>query len=270
VWSLSAPTVHVGLSPHSVVLAHRSGVLSGLPRQRWVVQVLPCEPAVQGWAAVLPVLVQALAALPLRRPRVRVQLAGNWVRWLLLPWNAELLRPAEYLAYARAQCSQHFGPAAAQWTVLHSPQRPGAMQPVCAVDTALLQALHTQLQPLGVRLEHVGPYAAHAYDQWHRRMPRASAWFCALEADTLWLALVHRGLLQAMHVQRWGDAWQDTLAATMNTLGLTLDQPAEPLPLHIASPLPPVVSQPQWPFHWVRPAGLTSAVPVAARMAWGV
>ncbi len=266
-WSPNATTVHVGLSPHAVVLAYRT---DHWQRQRWHVQEHPCGPDGGGWAKVLPVLARALAALNLPHARLKVHLGGAWVHWLLMPWNSELVSTAEYQAYAKAQFEQNFGPLAEHWLVVHRAQRPGSMQAACAVDAALVSGLQETLQPLGARLEAVAPYSSSAFDQWQGHMFDPDSWFCALEPDTLWLARLKNGGVQALHVQRWSDRWQDALAATMETLELSLQQSGTQPNVYIASPLPPVASKPQWPFTWVRAQGLVDRQPSAIRLALGV
>lgn len=144
---------------------------------------------------------QLPAALAARlAPRLDIVLSEHFVRWLPLPWQAELETPEEQEAYARHSFRAVYGEVARHWLVRCAAQPPGAAIPACAIDDALVAALRQLAAIHGCLLGSLRPLFAVAADRWQRKLPRGgTAWFAMLEPGRLSLGLLRNRRWQAMH-----------------------------------------------------------------------
>lgn len=142
-------------------------------------------------------LPRALAAAV--APRLHIVLAGQYARWLLLPWQAEIASPAEVEALARLRLREIYGDSARHWQLCCAERPPGEATPVCAIDKELLDGLRALAEEHGCRLESVRPLFAAAADHWRRQLPRGVVWFGLLDNSHLSLGLLHERRWLALH-----------------------------------------------------------------------
>lgn len=123
------------------------------------------EPAL----AVLPPLMRELAAGPCR---ATVVLSDCFVRYVLVPWNAQLATRAEDLAYARHCFETVHGEIAADWEIRLSPGRRDEPRIASAVDRQLIAELRTIFKNERSRLVSVQPLLMAAFN---RALPQLDA-----------------------------------------------------------------------------------------------
>ena len=113
--------------------------------------------------------VQALAGLLARPEMVRgdltVLLSNHFVRYLLVPWRAEVDTPAELAAFARICCDQVFGNDAGKQILLTSREKAPGARLAAALDATLMESLRDVVAASRLRLVSVQPYLAAAFNR---------------------------------------------------------------------------------------------------------
>lgn len=213
----SAERLHIGLAPGRVdVLRLGARLGRAAPLERAV----PCEPVAgqPAWQAALQALQAPLAELGRRGEGVAVVLSNHFVRYLVLPWQAELSGATEIEAWARLQFEQTFGAAASEWTLRIAAPGWGRPLVACAVDAALLEQLGQQLTALGLRLASLQPLLMAAYNTRRRGFKGATA-LAVVEAGRVCLGVMDPQGWRQIASRRAG-ADDDTTAAIEQELAL--------------------------------------------------
>lgn len=230
-WLGLRPTLQVALLDDRVVVRTAAGATETLG-----LEAAGDAPGQAPWRPVLARLHRWLderAGAAGRRSALHLRLGAAHLRWQVLPWPAQIGSPAEFEAYARLRLRAVHGAAADGWRLQCAPLRAGRPTVVCAVDDALLAALHA----LPARLARVEPHFSAAHDRWQHRLPRGSAWFAAVEPAHLTLALLHAGRVQALRSLRYHGAgrWAGALVAAQAQLALATGCEADAtLPVQLA------------------------------------
>lgn len=234
-WSLSSPKWLVGLSAQRITLAR--------PAWGWSGKIAACEhidcraetPSTDdaSWQPAVAALAQWLATKGGAHTTLHVVLSGRFVRWQLLPWQAELSQPKELAAYAALRFHETFGKASDDWQVMHSPQPPGQTVPACAVDAALIAALRSTCDAASATLATVSPCFASAFDHWLTSFNKKSAWIGLIEADCVSLGLLRDGQWLALRSQRVNADWRDALPGMMAQMGIAVGLSEESVPLYL-------------------------------------
>lgn len=187
--------LRIGLAPDRVDLAFmRLGPRRTVSRA----QSLRCAPKAgePPWQAALDALGEALPEFGVRQGSAAVVLSNHWVRYAVLPWQAELTGAAEVDQLARLHFEQTYGSVASGWTVRTSDTGYGAPHVACAVDTALVDALGATLTRHGLGLGSLQPLLIAAFNDQRRQLGGQGA-FAVVEPGRVCV-----GLLQQ---QRWLD-----------------------------------------------------------------
>ena len=183
--------VTITLSPHQVTMVRYA---RGLRRVLKDSKVLPCPACVEGenWQPALDTLRDALVHPNTEAGDAIVVLSNHFVRYLLLPWNPDLVTVQEELAFVRARFVRAFGKAANGWVVKFSPGRPGAAGVACAIESPLLDAVTALMAGSPLRLRSIQP-SFMAVCNARRRAPRGNAWVAMAEPGRLLLGSLHEG-----------------------------------------------------------------------------
>jgi hypothetical protein len=156
---------------------------------------LPCvvtEQPDSNWSTALAALRELLAQPDPPKAPATVILSNHFVRYLVLPWSAELVTQAEELDFARARFAQVFGDKAHQWSIRTS-DAPARMERLAvAADTALIESLAHTLKTSGLTLESCQP-ALMAQFNGSRDRIGDNAWMVTAEPGRLLLAWIHKG-----------------------------------------------------------------------------
>ncbi len=268
-WSPSAPTWHVGLSPQRLELARMSGW--------WGSKLLASDgflctpvPGAEPWRAACDVLTRQLADFGRDKPAVRVVLSGCLVRWLVLPPRAELSRASEVTAYAAHRLGEVYGKPAEHWEVMVSMAPPGRSRLACAVDRALMAQLRRACEGSGARLASVAPYFSSAFDHWQHSIPAEAAWFGVVEPQYITLGLLQRKNWVAVHSQHHDGAGAMQLSSLMLQVGIAAGLSDTRLPLFMACASDAVPLAVDVPVSWLRPDARRMRQAGRHRLAWGV
>ena len=145
------------------------------------------------WQFALIALQSLLLGEPPVRGRLRVVLSGHWVRYLLVPWNADIRSPDEFALYARACFERVHGQAAADWEIRADSAGAGLPRLACAVDKALLQGLDALARETACKLSGVQPYLTHAFNPLRSTPRRGNFLFVLAEPGRATLLSAERG-----------------------------------------------------------------------------
>ena len=183
--------VTITLSPRSVVMVRYSRGLRPALKDR---KVLDCAARADGesWQPAIEALREALTHPNIGAADATVVLSNHFVRYLLLPWNPDLVTAHEELAFARARFVQAFGDAAQSWVLKVSHGSAGAAGVACALDRALLEAVGALIAGSPLRLRSLQP-ALMAICNERGKLPAGDAWIAVAESGRLLLGALRAG-----------------------------------------------------------------------------
>jgi hypothetical protein len=175
--SLSWPERHAAvLAPHRVALFRSRGAWQ--PRLERVAEAA-CAGSSRG--AALDTLAGLLADPALRRGALTIVLSNQFVRYLLVPWRAEIGGPAELAGFAAICCDETFGEEPTGRVLATARERAPSPRIAAAIDTALLDSLRAAVAASPLRLVSVQPYLSAAFDRLRGRLPRRDFMFLLAE-----------------------------------------------------------------------------------------
>lgn len=201
--------------------------------------------------------------------RLTCILAGEGVRYRIVPWRDELSRPAQRQLLAEQCFLEAYGDAARGWTVRQHATRYGAATLACAIDTALLDQLTAQSRARRLTLVSVQPALMHSYNLARHTMSAGLHWFVSLDAVSTTLLLQSQA--EPLLVKRAPSSALD-LADTLDREWFSLGMEAPPCPVYVVRS--DAVSLPShqgdassWPFVDLTPPGPAStAAPLPTAM----
>lgn len=184
-------------------------------------------------------------ALP-RGSRLTCILAGEGVRYRIVPWSDELSSPAQRQVLAEHCFHEAYGAAAHAWTVRQTEPRHGAATLACAVDTRLLDQLDALARQRGLALVSVQPSLVQAYNQARRAIARGRCWFVV--RDGAWTTLLLMSDDEPLHVKRLPSPGTD-LARLLDRewFALGLDDPVCPVYVVGAAAASHAAAAARWP-----------------------
>ena len=269
----SPKTLNIGLSTQRLVFAET--------QKMWPSKVSTCdsisyaevagaEPWRPAVAALARLLLEKRKESSRQTPTLRIVLSGRFVRWQLLPWHPELTQPKERAAYAKLSFRETFGNVVEDWQIQLPPQPPDQTMPACAIDAALLAALHSTCKDAGAHLVAVTPYFASAFDHWRNTLKGKAAWFGLVETDCFSLGLLHGGSWVGLRTQRLDEDWRDVLPGMMAQIGIPNSLEDITPPVYLAGDVEPPAPADAVSFAWLQPAMQAKLGKVGCRMALGV
>lgn len=167
-------------------------------------------------------------ALP-ARTRLRCILAGDGVRYGIVPWRDALSRPVQRQLLAEQCFIDTHGEVARGWTVCQHAARWGVATLACAIDTALLERIDAAAQARRCTVASVQPSLTAAYNQARHGIAPGLHWF--VEVDARWTTLLLMDGAEALQVKRLRASATDLTALLLR----------EWFALGMAPPLCPVV-----------------------------
>jgi hypothetical protein len=136
---------------------------------------------------------------PPRGTRLTCVLAGEGVRYRVVPWRDDLASPAQRQLLATQCFAEAYGDAARSWTVRQNAGSHGAATLACAVDSTLLDRIDAMTQARGLRLVSVQPSLMHAFNRVRGRIEAELFWFVCVEGP--WTTLLLTTGDEPMHVK---------------------------------------------------------------------
>ena len=266
------PVLQVALLENRLVIGRSRQ--RGRQPETHVVDVASADLHAPAWHPAVAALTAWLREHDLKRARLHVFLSSQLVRWQLLEWQPQLVRPLELEAYARLRFRATFGSAADSWRVVHTEPLPGRALPACAIDETLLSELDS-LKSIGeTSVASVVPYFSAAFDRWRSSVGQKMAWFGVAEPGSLTLGLLHRGVWHGLRSARLTDAsasgWRSVLPALQAQIQLAsgLDLSKEPPTVYLVGCGAESGRSSDPRLVWL--AGERVGRPGIERMAWGV
>jgi hypothetical protein len=165
---------------------------------------------VANWEPALEVMREHLARPDWRNANLRVVVADNWIRYLIVPDDNRLTNDAERMMHARHLLSQAYGDME-EWTLTLCNSCAAQGRLATAIPTALLTALVDEAAAAGGRLISAQPRLVAAYNQSAARLAAASCWFVAVDDGSLAAAHVTPRGWDRVHAIRIGSDWSTEL-----------------------------------------------------------
>jgi hypothetical protein len=134
------------------------------------------------WQAAVDAFQRFLATAETGTGALDVVLSNHFVRYLLVPWSAQIASAEEFRNCAAAMFEEIHGEVSAQWDVTVSAERAGGPRLAAAVDRSLLAGIRTAVAPTRLRLASVQPYLMAAYNRVARSHTGRDFVFMLLEA----------------------------------------------------------------------------------------
>jgi hypothetical protein len=270
--------LRVVVSPDRVTLLQMQRTLAarGLRRTIHDAYSVPCDGAgsAQPWRAALLELETALPGYAGGKVAATVILSNHFMRYTLVPWQAELADAEEELAFARHCFTRIYGESAQQWALRLSRQGREAPGLASAADAELLDTLRAVFGRAGIALRSIQPQLMAACNGFRGQLGRRSAWLALLEPGNLCLGLVQQGNWQRLRSLRIGDAWQAELPLILEREAFLADTPAVPREIYLWNAGAGEAALPEsdtWQFHALKPAPESAAATDPGRhVAWAM
>ncbi|MDD0974752.1 hypothetical protein [Pseudomonas fontis] len=147
------------LGAQGVGLAQRQG-----SQQHWLGSVGFIAERSQAWAVALDALQGLLAERAGQGGRLSLVVSAQYCRYCLVPWSAEIHRPQELQAYARACFEAHYGQSLEGWRVILANAPSGHARIAAALPEALLQRVAELSRQAALNLHSVQPYLMTAFN----------------------------------------------------------------------------------------------------------
>ena len=197
---LSRERMQIALSPHHVAMVRVAGWKKPrvLDRKRLSCAASDAQPT---WSAALEALREMLGQ-PNPAPVLptSVILSNHFVRYLVLPWSADLVTQSEELEFARARFAQVFGDKARQWVIRTSSAPVRLERLAAATDAALIEALADTLKTAGLALASCQPALMAQFNASLRRIGD-NAWLVSAEHGRLLIAWIETGRWRSVRLR---------------------------------------------------------------------
>lgn len=162
------------------------------------------------WEPALAALRESLTCPEWQNANVRVVVADHWVRYMIVPWVAELDDEAERLTHARHLLGQAYGEMD-DWVITLSDTVPGRPLVATALPSALLTGLMADVAASANRLVSTQPQLAAAFNVASPRLPQTPFWFVSVNEGSLAAAHVTANAWDRVHAVRIGSDWSAEL-----------------------------------------------------------
>jgi hypothetical protein len=159
------------------------------------------------WAAALAEVDAQLAKEQWQGAALRVVLADCWVRYVVVPWVAEVISIEERMAHARQLLASTYGDAVSGWEVHLSEAPPYCTRVACTAPADLLVGIRDLCARHKVKLASLQPQLIAAYENWRHCLPATGAWFVTVGEGTLAAARLSEYGWDRVHSVRIGTDW---------------------------------------------------------------
>lgn len=167
---------------------------------------------VPAWSSPLTTLRETLRDPQWSGTTATVVLSDHFVRYLLVPWDEQLVTDEEQLAMVRHAFLSAYGTTAEAWSFRWDAPPPPAPRLACAIDSGLLSGLRETFADASLALVSIQPRLMASFNTHHRELPsRGDYWFLAEESGRICLAWLHDEAPNALYSQRVDADWADDL-----------------------------------------------------------
>lgn len=189
---LRGDPLYVALAPESIAIARVRGVL----RPKLISKTsIACDPhfGAQPWEGAVAALERALAGLAKDPLRATVVLSNRFMRYAVVPFDANVSGPDEELALARFHFSKIHGERTKGWELRLSDAPRSVARLASAADSGLAEAIKKCFpRARRPRLISIQPYLMAAFNQWRRAIAKENAWLVLVERGRACLALASK------------------------------------------------------------------------------
>jgi hypothetical protein len=202
--------VRAVLCPQRAVLVR---IARGLRPRVAATQVLRCEPAgAPEWKAAVELLAQALTNPPWNKAAALTLIVSNhFVRYLLVPWSAELTAADEERAWVSRHFSDVYGDTGAPHEYRWSADIPDGPCLASAIDGGLLAAVRSAITDSPLRLRSIQPYFMSVFNSWRRSIGKTRQWLVLGEPGHVCIGALERGRWQSFRARKFEADWQDEI-----------------------------------------------------------
>jgi hypothetical protein len=144
------------------------------------------------WRPALAELISKIDSLAWRKADVDVVLSGHLVRFVVMPWTADVSEQ-DAAAYARHQFNSIYGSAAGAWAVRMGVAHPRRPRVAAATERALVDELSAQIAPYDMRVRSLRPLLSTLVDALPAKDPALSGWTALLEPGCVHVACLDSG-----------------------------------------------------------------------------
>lgn len=167
------------------------------------------------WRASVQRLAEALTGLHVRSGALKVVVSDHFARYVLVPWNADLVADSERMAFARIAFAEVFGPAADTWNVTLDEQPAGCPSFACAIDRGLTTMLQDLAKALHLRLTALTPALSDRINRHRRALAVGTFCVASIEPGRLTFAFRHQGAWAGVRSRRVEGSAVDGLAGAL-------------------------------------------------------
>ena len=229
--------LRLGLSPTRLTLVRLN---AGWRRQVVEKKTLPLEETANGeeipFAAALEQLQALLKQSDASRADAVVTLSNRLVRYVTVPWNAEVVQAEERAAYVRYLFTKVYGTTVADWTLRHSEGDYGKASVAAGIDSRLLQGLRGAIEGSQARLHSVQPHLMGVFNLYRRFLNKGHGWLVVAEAGRLEIALLYRGDWHSLRRRRVQESLQFELPEILDQERLLTGLADAPQTLYLHAP----------------------------------
>lgn len=236
--------LRIGISPDAVVLIRIGKGLRPRIREKHIEK---CQPEPQEtWQAALNTLTQLLAHKKWQDANATLTLSSHFVRYLLIPWHAEINGEQEQAAYVKHRFNKVFGACANHWTIRHSTASANTPRLASGIDQALLEGIRQACQEGKLQLQSVQPYLMQSFNR-HRHLFTPSVnWFVLAEYGKLIIAQFHNQTWQHISTHLFDNALlSDALPVLLERQSTLSGIPNQPGKVWLYAPEHPKLSLPR-------------------------
>ena len=202
--------LHIVLAPDKVSMVRFSG---GLQSRELLAKSIDCAESDADQPLWQPALqaMQKLLAVAGGKADVKVMLSSHFVRYVLVPVQADLKDEAEEEAYVRFCFSEVYGDEASAWTLRWNGSLAVDQQIASAIDGNLLADIEQSMRNVNLRLSSVQPYLMSAFNLVRKHMQAEEQWFVLVESGSACLSSFTQGECTSLRTVRLDSDWQESL-----------------------------------------------------------
>lgn len=189
--SLLTDELQVCIYPQQIELQRlKRSFKNGLKPQLVCKQVIDLPQHVNDWQILAKYLEQALMDANWQGAKPTVIVSNHFVRYAIIPWNAELAIESERQAYMQHCFTLAYGEPAKAWDLRMSEPCFGQSAIASAMSSGLLQTLHEVFAEAGMALTTVYPQLMLAMNQTIRQVKQQNLSMGAKQALNFWLVTI--------------------------------------------------------------------------------
>jgi hypothetical protein len=202
--------LHFVLAPDKVSMVRISGGLRPAELLRKSVECEDLGVDQPLWQPALNAMQKLLTASG-GKADVKIMLSSHYVRYVLVPVQADLKDEAEEEAYVRFCFTEVYGVDSKDWTLRWNGPLAVDQQIASAIDSNLLTAIEQILLSTNKRLCSVQPYLMSAFNLVRKHMHAEEQWFVLVESGNACLSSFTQGECTSLRTVRLDEDWQESL-----------------------------------------------------------